>query len=37
MKSIKKKPAIAIIVVLSIILVVGAVFAFIPMQWGHTT
>ena len=37
MKTFKKKPAIALIIVLSIVLIVGAIFAFIPMQFGHNS
>ena len=37
MKTIKKKPAIVLIVVLTILLVVGSLFSFVPMQFGHTS
>ncbi|MBQ9790881.1 MAG: hypothetical protein IJW24_04775 [Clostridia bacterium] len=36
MKPIKRKPAIAIIVILSIVLLVGAIFSFVPMTFGNT-
>ena len=36
MKTIKKKPAIVLIVILSIVLIIGAVFTFVPMQFGHS-
>ncbi len=37
MKPIKRKPAIAFIVVLAIVLVVGTIFSFIPMTFGHSS
>lgn len=36
MKQIKKKPAILLVVLLSIVLLVGTIFAFVPMTFGHT-
>lgn len=36
MKKIKKKPAILLTILLSVVLVVGSVFAFVPMTFGHT-
>ena len=37
MKQIKKKSAIVLIVMLAVVLLVGAIFAFVPMNFGHTT
>ena len=37
MKQIKKKPAILLIIMLSIVLVVGTIFSFVPMTFGHTS
>lgn len=37
MKQIRKKPAILLIVLLAVVLVVGAIFAFVPMTFGPTT
>ena len=36
MKKIKKKPAILLTILLSVVLVVGSIFAFVPMTFGHT-
>ena len=37
MKQIKKKSAIVLIVILSTVLLVGSLFAFVPVSFGHTS